>query len=161
MVQGLVEQFGGRFSLTSQIGVGTEAEIALPVVEVKRAAAALPSSDQEQESPDRKFKVLAVDDGLVLMGVVAMIEDLGHEVLTASTGAQALEVLRRNDSIDLLLTDQSMPGMTGLELAAAARELRPDLAVILATGYGDVLRDSQSVFRVCPSRICNRTSRGC
>jgi len=72
------------------------------------------------------------------MGTVAMIEELGHIVVAeAGGGAQALAVLREADSIDLLLTDQAMPGMTGQQLAEAARLVRPGLPVLLATGYAE------------------------
>jgi len=64
-----------------------------------------------------------------------MLEELGHTALEATSGRAALEVLRDGTPIDLLITDQAMPQMTGLELAAAARSQRPDLPVILATGY--------------------------
>jgi CheY-like chemotaxis protein len=88
---------------------------------------------------DRRLKILAVDDDvLILMNTAAMLEDLGHEVLEASTGAEALDLLRADHAIDLLITDQSMPNMLGTQLAHFAAEIRPDLPVILATGYGEI-----------------------
>ncbi|MBN9562969.1 MAG: response regulator [Alphaproteobacteria bacterium] len=72
------------------------------------------------------------------MGTVAMVEELGHIVVAeAGSGAQALALLRQGDAVDLLLTDQAMPGMTGQQLADAAREVQPGLPVLLATGYAD------------------------
>jgi len=67
------------------------------------------------------------------MSTVGMLEDLGHEVLEAHSGDRALEILRDRRTIDLLVTDYSMPRMNGVQLAAAAREIRPDLPVLLAT----------------------------
>lgn len=67
-----------------------------------------------------------------------MLTDLGHTVLEAHSGAQALDLLRDGYAIDLMLTDYAMPGMTGVELVEAARALRPDLPVLLATGYAEL-----------------------
>jgi CheY-like chemotaxis protein len=69
---------------------------------------------------------------------VALLEQLGHRVLVAATGQLALDVLRLEPSIDLVITDYAMPGMNGLELAARIREQRPKLPIILATGYAEV-----------------------
>jgi CheY-like chemotaxis protein len=85
------------------------------------------------------LRILVVDDdSLVRMGTVAMVEELGHIVVAeAGGGAQALVLLREAGDVDLLLTDQAMPGMTGQQLADAAREVRPGLPVLLATVYAD------------------------
>lgn len=80
--------------------------------------------------------LLVDDDPLTAMGSADLIEDLGHVVLTAHSGREALEIVGQREDIDLVITDQSMPGMTGTELAAALRERRPGLPVVLATGYG-------------------------
>src|SRR5262249_56705687 len=74
---------------------------------------------------------------LVVWGRVGMLEDLAHAVVEATTGRAALGVLRSGDPIDVLLTDQAMPGMTGTELIRQARAQRPGLPVILATGYAE------------------------
>nr|WP_282186858.1 MULTISPECIES: response regulator [Azospirillum] len=78
------------------------------------------------------------DDALIAMSTVDMLTDLGHTVLEAHSGAQALDLLRDGYAIDLMLTDYAMPGMTGVELVEAARALRPDLPVLLATGYAEL-----------------------
>jgi len=62
----------------------------------------------------------------------------GHEVIEANSGASALEILRHPRPIDLMITDYAMPKMTGAQLAAAARELRPRLPILLATGYAEL-----------------------
>jgi len=72
------------------------------------------------------------------MNTVAMLEDLGHTVFEASSGQEALEILRREDSIDLVVTDQAMPKMTGTELAKVIRNEWSDIPVLLATGYADM-----------------------
>ena len=67
-----------------------------------------------------------------------MLEDLGHTVFSATSGAEALRLLKEKSDIDLLITDQAMPGMTGSELAAAVRSQWPDLPIIIATGYAEL-----------------------
>jgi CheY-like chemotaxis protein len=67
-----------------------------------------------------------------------MLEDLGHTVLEASSASQALQLLQSAPDIDMMVTDQIMPHMTGLQLADAVRAIRPGLPVILATGFADL-----------------------
>lgn len=84
--------------------------------------------------------VLAVDDdALVLMNLAAMLEDLGHKVRRAGSGRQALEILAREASVDLLITDQVMPGMTGATLVELVMDLRPNLRAILASEHSERL----------------------
>jgi CheY-like chemotaxis protein len=83
--------------------------------------------------------VLVVDDDhLVLMNTAAMLEDLGHDVIEATSGEQALRALRRERKIDLVVTDQLMPGMTGVQLIASIKADLPHMPIILATGYADL-----------------------
>ena len=86
-----------------------------------------------------RLRILAVDDdALISMATVGMLEELGHEVIEAYSGQQALEILQNQADIDVLITDFSMPGMNGVELAQAARQIRPQLAILVATGYADL-----------------------
>lgn len=85
------------------------------------------------------WTILVVDDDVLInMNTVDLLQDLGHTALEAYSGAQALTILRGGTHIDLLLTDYSMPGMSGVELAAQAQALIPGLPVLLATGYADL-----------------------
>ena len=139
MVHGLAEQSGGGFFLKSKVGQGTTAEIWLPA-----APSSPPGVEAAADSPQaapatRSLAILAVDDdALVLMSTAAMLQDLGHTVVEAASGAEALERLRRGEAIDLVITDQAMPHMTGAQLIAAVRADRPGLPVILATGYAEL-----------------------
>ena len=137
MVHGFAEQSGGRFILRSQKDRGTTAELWLPVAKASAQPAA-PAPAVPAKSL-RALTILAVDDdALVLMNTVGMLEDLGHTVFEAYSGKEALEILRREDSIDLVVTDQAMPKMTGTELAKVIRSEWPDIPVLLATGYADM-----------------------
>jgi CheY-like chemotaxis protein len=77
------------------------------------------------------------DDPLVLEGTVSMLQDLGHKVLSASSGHQALEVILSEPEVSLLVTDQMMPGMSGSELIVRLASARPWIPAILATGFGE------------------------
>jgi CheY-like chemotaxis protein len=79
--------------------------------------------------------VLVVDDDASVLEVVAaMLEDLGCEVISAESGSEALDQLKRHDRISVLITDINMPGMDGHELAELATRLRPELKVLQLSG---------------------------
>lgn len=141
MVHGLAQQSGGFLELRSAPGVGTTAEIWLPVTDADAdASPSQPAAASEQERP--RLRVLAVDDdALVLMNTVAMLEELGHEVIEAHSGRGALDVLE-HQAVDLLITDQGMPRMTGAELAQQVRVSWPHIPILVATGYAE-LTDSR------------------
>ena len=136
MVDGLAVQLGGTLQLSSIEGEGTTATLMLPVA-TALAQAAHPAL------PSRRLKRAAVilfvdDDPLIAMSTTEMLEDLGHHVIGATSGLHALDILKSEQPLDLMMTDHVMPGMTGLELAAATREVRPSLPILLATGYAEL-----------------------
>ena len=139
MVHGFAEQSGGRLILHSQKGAGTTAELLLPVA--KTSEKPIPATPAPPAKALRPLTILAVDDdALVLMNTVHMLEDLGHTVFEAYSGYEALEILKREDGIDLVVTDQAMPKMSGTELAKIIKREWPDIPVLLATGYADRVR---------------------
>jgi CheY-like chemotaxis protein len=98
--------------------------------------AALALSSRAAETP--AYIVLAVDDDrLARRNTVMMLEDLGHLVFEANSGEQALEMMRREPAIDLVVADMAMPHMSGLELCGVAQSLYPRLRFVLATGPGE------------------------
>jgi PAS domain S-box-containing protein len=139
MVYGLAEQSGGRFNLQSRAGEGTTAELWLPAAE--EASSAIEQTRPLSPGAERQHPLLVVlavdDDSLVLTNTIAMLEDLGHTAIGASSGHAALEILRQENSIDLVITDQVMPQMTGLQLAKAIKAEWPKLPVIIATGFAE------------------------
>jgi CheY-like chemotaxis protein len=144
MVHGMVEQLGGQLILHSTPGEGTTAELWLPAAERPAAtadsAAPTPAIEQTQA-----LTILAVDDdALVLANTRAMLEDLGHAVIVAYSGEQALERLERNPAIDLVITDHAMPRMTGSDLAKKIKAHHPDLPIVLATGYAELPTDADA-----------------
>jgi len=142
MVHGLAEQSGGRLALKSRPGEGTTAEIWLPVAPVESGTVPEQPARETTTEAGRVSSALTLlvvdDDGLVLMNTAAMLDDLGYEVIEATSGEQALRALRQGRRVDLVITDQLMPGMTGTQLIAAIRSEWPRVPVILATGYTEL-----------------------
>ncbi|MGB8922637.1 MAG: PAS domain S-box protein [Pseudomonas sp.] len=137
MVHGFIEQLGGCFILKSQKGHGTVAELWLPVAAGGVTRSSVYPGTEPAAVP--RLSVLVVDDdSLVLTSTTLLLEDLGHRVVSATSGANAL-MLFDQEVIDLLITDMAMPQMSGAQLAHAVRLLKPDLPIILATGYAERL----------------------
>ncbi len=140
MIHGLASQLNGKLILTSEIGKGTKAELWIPATGEGSAAMEVSATETAYLAlSNRSLRILFVDDdALISMSSVDMLEDLGHVVTSAYSGAQALEILRTDPEFDLLITDYSMPKMTGGDLAVAARALYPKLPILMATGYADL-----------------------
>lgn len=138
MVHGFTEQLGGRFILKSQKDVGTTAELWLPVALADSTTE--PAIEEAAMSRVPRLCVLVVDDdSLVLTSTSLLLEDLGHRVISAASGAQALELFDSEHDVDLVITDMVMPKMSGAQLAQAIRVIKPHLPIILATGYAERL----------------------
>jgi signal transduction histidine kinase len=136
MVFGLAQQSGGALQLESVPSTGTIVRLWLPI--------ATKTSDPTGPAPSvvtqasARARILFVDDDLLIAGsTVALLEDLGHEVVEVHSALEALQLLERGLRTDLLITDHAMPGMTGLELAREVRRQRPHLPILLATGFAE------------------------
>jgi len=134
-------QLGGALQLSSTVGQGTTAALLLPV------ATAAPEAEipvLAAQKINRSAVILFVDDDpLIAMSTTEMLEDLGHHVIGVNSGLHALDIIRSEQPLDLMMTDHVMPGMTGIELAAASREVRPQLPILLATGYAELPEGAQ------------------
>jgi signal transduction histidine kinase/ActR/RegA family two-component response regulator len=138
MVHGLAAQSGGAMRISSKPGDGTTVELWLPLSESAKETDVTPQAVLFGSS-GRPCRVLIVDDDpLVVASTAAMLEDAGHIVSEALSGARALDMLRIGTKIDVVVTDQAMPGMTGTELVRQIRQHWPNLPVILATGYAEL-----------------------
>jgi CheY-like chemotaxis protein len=138
MVHGLAAQSGGMLVLESTRGRGTTATVWLPV-DQSAVPAVEPDIPAPAATPERGLSILLVDDDeLVRFATSEMLSDLGHTIIHASSGAEALEALRRHTALDLLITDYLMPNMTGVGLARTARMAQPGLPVLLVTGYANI-----------------------
>jgi len=134
-VYGFVKQSGGHVKLYSEPGQGTTVKLYLPRVAASESAAAL-MSDWQQSTPGGNETILLVeDDAGVRTYTAEILRELGFDVLEAGDGMAALEILQRTQRIDLLFTDVGLPGLNGRQIAERARERRPDLRILFATGY--------------------------
>ena len=135
MVHGLAAQLGGGFELTSAPGEGTRVDLYLPVAE-DTAPAERQVAMETVGAIGRALSVLLIDDEeLVRVATAEMIRDLGHSVVEASGGAEALARLNHGLAVDLVVTDYKMPGIDGGELSRRIRERHPEIPVLLITGY--------------------------
>ncbi|MBV8574658.1 MAG: response regulator [Acetobacteraceae bacterium] len=138
MVHGLAKQLHGTLRLTSKVGHGTQVELWLPTTAAAVPAESIEVHEERSDTVSKATILLVDDDVLVATTTAAMLKDLGHEVIETHSGDSALTVLRQGQAIDLLITDYSMPNMNGSQLAKAAREMHPDLPILLATGFAEM-----------------------
>jgi signal transduction histidine kinase len=152
MVHGLTAQSGGGMRLESHLGLGTAITLYLPHAPVYAPvhppagtpADAASAAAGPPPLPAAPARVLLVeDDALVRMANAAVLAEAGMTVTEAATGEEALALLEADDGIGILVTDFAMPGMTGADLTRLACHHRPDLPVLIVTGYAEkaVLQD--------------------
>nr|WP_246462963.1 PAS domain-containing sensor histidine kinase [Nitrospirillum iridis] len=139
VVYGILRAHGGGMTVMSAEGQGTLLRVVLPVGG-PGAAAASPFTPLAQPAPPRRrLRILVVDDAAEMGDM--LLEGLsrrGHEVAVCETPAEALEVFEENpQAFDAVVSDQTMPGMTGLALIALLKARRPDLPCVLYTGYSE------------------------
>ena len=142
MVYGFAKQSGGKVTVESTLGEGSTFRIFLPQMEDEAVAARSPSAAEPEDPPvDGRETILVVDDNCaVRKSAVAQLQSLGYQTLEAGSGNEALAMIERQTSFDLLFTDVMMPGgMNGVELARAGRKVRPDLKVLLMSGFPGTL----------------------
>jgi signal transduction histidine kinase len=145
MVEGLAIQSGGLMRISSRPGKGTRVELLFPQLQAGAAADEAPTAPVAAAASAPCCTILLVDDDpLVSASTAAMLEELGHTVIETSCSAEALDVLSSAVPIDCVITDQAMPGTTGVVLAGTIREFWPDIPVILASGYAD-LPDGEAI----------------
>jgi signal transduction histidine kinase len=139
-VQGMAVQSGGAIHITSRPGAGTTVNLWFPVAAAATALMEAANNTAVDAAPARdQYMVLVVDDEALVGHVTAtMVEDLGHAALWVPSGAEALEVIRSGQPVDVVITDHAMPGMTGGQLAEAIHKQHPDMPIILATGFADL-----------------------
>jgi signal transduction histidine kinase/CheY-like chemotaxis protein len=138
MVYGTMKAHEGSFDLHSDLGQGTEAVLRFPASRVERPRQSPAQVPVVPGLPQTGLKILLVDDDdLIRESVSPMLELLGHQVTGAPGGAQALQLLDGGLQVDLVILDMNMPGMSGAQALPRMLDLRPGLAVLVATGYSE------------------------
>jgi PAS domain S-box-containing protein len=136
MVHGLASQLGGAMSLSSKLGLGTNVELWLPVS--SDPATALPVTGETAPETTAAGTALLVDDeDVVRMSTADMLTELGYEVFEAPSAEEAMRLFNSGIRFDVLITDHLMAGMTGVDLARAIRDRRPDTPVLIVSGYAE------------------------
>jgi PAS domain S-box-containing protein len=136
MVHGLASQLGGALTIQSRLGLGTNVELWLPL------SASTPDTGDIVadllEVPETCGTALLVDDeDLVRMSTADMLSDLGYAVIEVASGEEALRLIESGERFDLLVTDHLMSGMSGTDLAREVRSAKPDIPVLLVSGYAE------------------------
>jgi PAS domain S-box-containing protein len=146
-VYGFVRQTEGYVTVESERGVGTEFSIYLPPSEKAISNVRESATDVTMAVPAKEKTILLVEDDSALQAVsTEMLLDLGYSVITASDANGAMEILKRNSAIDLVLSDVVMPGgKSGVSLAQDAKILRPELKILLTSGYAGENLDKQKI----------------
>ncbi len=143
LVHGIVKIHNGEITVYSELGIGTTFNIFLPLTEKKGVKE---SKDIEEGPEDGEGCILFVDDekSLVESNRIAL-ERHGYKVVSTTSSLQALKIFKRNpDKFDLVITDQTMPKMTGKELASKILNIRPDMPIFLCTGFSDVIDEKRA-----------------
>jgi PAS domain S-box-containing protein len=139
MVYGFAKQSNGAFRIDSKLDRGTTAELWLPRAPAAARAEALPPAERRRRKSARKLRILLVDDHAeVRSTTAAVLVDLGHRVVEAANGTEALKALRDGDcDYDLMISDYAMPHLSGTEFLREARELCPGVPALIITGYAE------------------------
>jgi PAS domain S-box-containing protein len=142
IIHGIVKSYGGNISFHSHPGEGTVFQVLLPVMATEVDVEGKP----EETMVLGNERILFIDDEELLaeMGK-SMLERLGYHVTACSSSLEALTTFQNlPDQFDLIITDQTMPGMTGIDLARHILQIRPFMPIILSTGYSSLLSEEKA-----------------
>lgn len=138
MVYGAIKAHGGNLKIESQVDIGTIVTLDFPAVNDSKDVPESLDQKVDHALKIQKHRVLLVDDDeLVLESTLLLLEHLGHQVEVASSGEAALKSLDNGLEPDLVILDMNMPGRSGSDVLPLIRERRPELPILIATGFND------------------------
>lgn len=137
IIHGIITGYGGAISVESKLGKGTSFHVYFPVI----AQQDLSPVEDSQEISQGNERVLLIDDEETLAELSKdILERLGYGVTVQHSSMDALNIFQNNpDAFDVVITDQTMPGMTGFDLARQLLQIRSDIPIILCTGYSKLI----------------------
>jgi len=143
IIHGIVKSHGGDIKVYSEPGKGTVFNVYFPLIEAKPVEPRIVSTEPIQKGSEC---ILLVDDEEPIVRMVKQtLERLGYQVATRTGSVDALEAFRANpDKFDLVITDMSMPNMSGVELAPRLLEIRADIPIILCTGFSEMINENKA-----------------
>jgi len=145
VIHGIVKDYGGDIVIESEPGMGATFHILLPLIEEADSL----TKEDKTDLPRGNESVLLVDDEKLNVDTIQpMLEILGYKVTARTSSIEALEAFRNDpDRFDLVMTDQTMPNMTGKELVGKLMSIRPDIPIILCTGFSQQI-DERTASRM-------------
>lgn len=137
IAHGIMSECGGAITVESELGKGTTFHVYFPVIHEK----AVQEKTEAENIPKGKERILFIDDEEILAQMGQdMLERLGYQVTVRNSSIEALQLFQNTpNDFDMVITDQTMPDMTGGELACRMLQIRPDIPIILCTGYSSLI----------------------